>query len=124
MTAAEMRGYLTSPGVVFNRVSEDDVEERAKVLVAVARDEHLRQFGHPMGAAGCTLPSREDAVASALVSLRAAAQVCTIPWGLPTSEVQDRIRRAMPWAHIPSPGGDPVTEQARADLAAKLAARG
>jgi hypothetical protein len=121
VSGAELRAYLTSPGVLFNRAVEDDVEERAKMLVTVARDEHLRTFGHPMGAAGCTLPGKADAVASALVSLRAAAQRPVFPWGAPTSEIQAQIRRLAPWAHIPDPGGDPVTEAARRDLAVKLA---
>jgi hypothetical protein len=121
MSGAELRAYMMSPGAVLNEASDGDVEERAAVVVDKARAEHLRLFGHLPGSEHCTLPGRDDAVSSAVVSLRAAAQRSVIPWGLPTAEAQAQIRRLMPYWYIPDPLADAETERARRDLAVKLA---
>jgi hypothetical protein len=123
MTTQDLAAYSRSPGAFLNTPRAVQDAAAAKRLLDQRDIDHLASYGHKPGRSPvCTLPGRES-YEGVGVPDTAPDQRCVIPWGARTSTAQEMIGQLAPWAYIPAAGGDPAVEQARRELAAKIAAQ-
>ena len=119
MSAEEQRQYAMSPGAA-TYTGDDGLVQRAAELLEKRDAEHFASFGHlPGTAAGCSLPSRAEALPSAMIAARGGRRD-GFPGGT-TAELVDWWNRRQPWANVAISGPDPELAAKRADLAARIA---
>lgn len=120
--SAELAAYSLTVGAVASQGRDESGLPARAVQVLDQRDaEHLTQFGHLPGAPGCTLPSRGDALGSALAGVRAEQRGAMLGTGT-SQDAADELNRRGPWLNVEVIGDDPEVVRARGKLAAELAA--